>query len=72
MGIKQCICVLAIAALITGCGGSQRKVNKSEAAINKERLSQVEAYNKCVKKAGKDTEKVEACESHRKAAEALK
>jgi hypothetical protein len=72
MKVKQCICVLAIAVLITGCGNAQRKVNKSEAAVNKERLSLIEDYNKCIKKAGKDEVKVKACEPTLKAAEALK
>ena len=72
MRVKQCICVFAITVLIAGCGSAQRKVNKSEAEVNKERLSLVEDYKKCIKKAGKDAEKVEACETYRKAAEALK
>jgi len=71
MNIKVWICVLAIAVLAAGCGSGQRKVNKSEAAINQERLSLIEDYKKCIKKAGKDEEKVEACESYRKAAESL-
>jgi hypothetical protein len=72
MNVKHCICVLAIAVLITGCGNSQRKVNKSEAAVNKERLSLIEDYNKCIKKADEDEVKVKACEPSLKAAEALK
>ncbi len=72
MRVKQCICVLAIVALVTGCGSAQRKVNKSETEINKERLSLIEDYNKCIKKAGKNEAKAEACDTYRKAAEALK
>jgi hypothetical protein len=72
MGVKQWVCVLAIMALVAGCGSAQRKVNKSQAAVNKERLSLIEDYNKCIKKAGKDEAKAEACDTYRKAAEALK
>ncbi|MGB5299290.1 MAG: hypothetical protein WBN08_16775 [Thiogranum sp.] len=72
MKLKQCICILAITVLIAGCGSAQRKVNKSEAEVNKERLSLIEDYKKCIKKAGKDEVKAEACETHRKAAESLK
>jgi len=71
MKAKIGLCILVIAALVAGCGSGQRKVNKSEAAVNQERLSLIEDYKKCVKKAGKDEAKKEACESHRKAAEAL-
>lgn len=56
----------------TGCGSAQRKVNKSEAAINKKSLSLIEDYEKCLKKAGDDLVKAEPCERYRKAAEALK
>lgn len=72
MGVKQCVCVFAIMALVAGCGSAERKVNKSTAAVNKERLSLIEDYNKCIKKAGKDKDKAEACDHYRKAAEALK
>jgi len=72
MKVKQCVCVLAITVLVVGCGSAQRKVNKSEAAVNKKSLSLIEDYEKCIKKAGDDPEKAEPCESYRKAAEALK
>jgi len=58
--------------LIVGCGGAERKANKSEAAVNKKSLSLIEDYQKCIKKAGEDKVKAEACETYRKAAEALR
>ena len=70
--MKECICVLAVVILVAGCGSAQRKVNKSEAEVNKERLSLVEDYQKCIKKAGDDAEASEACDSYLNAAEALK
>jgi hypothetical protein len=71
MGVKECVCIVAIATLIVGCGSSQRKVNKSEISVNKERLSLVEDYQKCLQKAGADAEASEACDRYLKAAEVL-
>jgi len=71
MKFRTIVSVLVIAVLVAACGSGQRKVNKSEAAINEERLSLIEDYKKCVKKAGKDEAKLEACESYRKAADSL-
>jgi hypothetical protein len=71
MKVKQCLCVVAITILIAGCGSAERKANKSVAEVNKERLSLIEDYQKCVKKAGDDQAKAEACETYRKSAEAL-
>jgi hypothetical protein len=57
--------------LIAGCGGSERKANRSVAKVNDERLSLIEDYQKCVDKAGEDQAEAEACETYRKSAEAL-
>jgi hypothetical protein len=67
------VCVLAITLLIAGCGGNaERRSNKSSAAINNERISLIRSYEKCIKKAGKDEVKSEACDSYLKSAEALR
>ena len=71
MKVKQFVCVFAMTVLIVGCGGSERKANRSVAEVNKERLSLIEDYQKCVDKAGEDQVKAEACETYRKSAEAL-
>jgi hypothetical protein len=71
MKAKQCLCVFAVLILIAGCGSAERKANKSVAKVNKERLSLIEDYQKCVDKAGEDQVKAEACETYRKSAEAL-
>jgi hypothetical protein len=39
---------------------------------SKERLELVDKYKTCVKDASDDAQKIEACDSHLKAAEALK
>ena len=56
----------------TACGGSERRANKAQANVHNERLKLVEDYKKCVKKAGDDNAKIEACDQYLKAAEALK
>lgn len=71
MKMKLCLCVVAITIVITGCGSGERKANKSIVEVNNERLSLIEDYQKCVKKAGDDEVKAEACETYRKSAEAL-
>ena len=71
MRMKEWICVIAIVALVAGCGGSQRKANRTEAKVNNERLDLVEDYKKCMEDAGDDEVAWEACDSYLKAAEAL-
>lgn len=72
MRVKQCVCIFAIIVAIAGCGNAERKANKSAAKVNSERLSLIKEYEKCVKKAGEDEVKSEACDTHLKAAEALR
>ena len=72
MKITRCVCVFAIILMIAGCGSAERKANKSIAKVNDERLSLIEDYEKCIKKAGEDEAKSEACDSYLKAADALR
>ncbi|MDG2271818.1 MAG: hypothetical protein P8L39_05925 [Halioglobus sp.] len=71
MSFKHCICILSIACVAAGCGSAERKANKSQARVNEERLSLIDEYQKCVKKAGNDETKAGACDTLRKSAEAL-
>ena len=71
------VAVLAFLALATtGCGSSaeraKRSAYKAQQNVSKERLKLVDQYKKCVKDAGDDAEKAEACNTYLKAAEALK
>jgi hypothetical protein len=63
-------------ALIVGttlaCSSPQDKAYQAQEKVHKERLELVEKYQECLKKAGDDEEKKEACEQYLKAAEALK
>jgi hypothetical protein len=72
MKIKQCVTVIAIIVMIAGCGNAQRRANKSVAKVNNERLSLIKDYEKCIKKAGDDEVKSEACDTYLKSAEALR
>ena len=51
---------------------AQKKSHEAQEKVAEERLALVEEYKKCVRKAGSDEEKVEACDSYLKAAESLK
>jgi hypothetical protein len=72
MKVKQCVCVLAVTLLIAGCGNAERRESKSAAAVNNERISLIRSYEKCLKKAGDDEAKSEACDTYLKSAEALR
>lgn len=54
-----------------GCSSSQSKAYKAQEKVHSERLQLVEKYQKCVKEAGDDSVKAEACEQYLKASEAL-
>jgi hypothetical protein len=64
---------LALALMtMTACSSPQDKAYKAQEKVHKERLELVDKYQKCLKKAGEDKDKREACEQYLKAAEALK
>ena len=52
MLFKQYICIFTIALVAAGCGSAERQANKSQVRVNDERLSLIDEYQKCVKKAG--------------------
>ena len=65
--------VLAIIVGMTlACSSPQDRAYQAQEKVHKERLKLVEEYKKCLKKAGEDKQKVEACDQYLKAAEALK
>ena len=71
----KAICIFTVALALmtfTACGSSERKANRAEARVHNERLKLVDQYKKCLKKAGEDKDKIEACDQYLKAAEALK
>ncbi len=63
-------------ALIVGmtlaCSSPQDRAYQAQEKVHKERLKLVEKYQKCMKEAGEDQQKKEACDQYLKASEALK
>ena len=77
MRLIQVIMILTITTLITiGCGSSVERAQKgsyeAQENVANERLRLIDEYRQCVEEAGEDQQKVEACDSYLKAAEALK
>ena len=74
--LMTCIVFMGILAACStpeerAASAKARSYTAQEKAI-KERLSLVEQYQKCVKAAAGDNQKVEACDSYLKAAQALR
>ena len=57
---------------LAGCSSPQDRAYSAQEKIHKERLQLVDDYKECLKKAGDDKQKTEACDQYLKAAEALK
>jgi uncharacterized membrane protein len=79
MKLLKAVIIVCVAVIVIACGHSERKAHKAQAKssdsqskIAKERLNLVEDYKKCIKNAGEDKNKIEACDSYLKAAESLK
>ena len=76
MGLAKATALLVTIALLSACGGgasrAQKRAYRAEEAISKQRLDLVEQYQQCVADAGNDLQKIEACDSYLRAAEALK
>ena len=67
------IFLVAFMLVITlACSSAEEKAHKAQASVHKERIKLVEDYKKCLKKAGDDKAKTEACDQYLKAAEALR
>ncbi len=78
MKLRTLALIVVIAMLVASCGSSQRraakadrKASQAQESVSKERLKLVDQYKACVSEAGDDQQKVGACETHLKAAEAL-
>jgi len=67
---------VAVLTLVVGltlaCSSPQNKAYKAQERVHKERLKLVDDYKKCLKKAGDDKQKIEACDQYLRAAESLK
>ena len=72
MKYLQVLLLPIVAFTMFGCANPQDKAYEAQAGVHNERLQLIETYQKCVKDAGDDSEKVEMCDQYLKAAEALK
>lgn len=80
--VSAVVCIGVLAACATpqekaakaqaGAYQAQEAVAKQQETVVKRRLDLVAQYQKCVEQAAGDEQKVEACDSYLKAAEALK
>lgn len=66
------VTVLLASWSCSGASGAQKRSYKAQSKVHQERLNLVDEYKKCLEKAGEDHQKIEACDSYLKAAEALK
>ncbi|OEU64275.1 MAG: hypothetical protein BA870_09580 [Desulfuromonadales bacterium C00003094] len=72
MRLIQIFLLPIVAFALVGCTSSQDKAYQAQEKVHNERLQLVEKYQKCVKDAGDDNVKAEACEQYLSASEALK
>ena len=64
--------LILIVGIAASCSSPQDKAYKAQERLHRERLKLVDEYKKCLKKAGDDKVKMEACDQYLRAAEALK
>ena len=72
MKLMRIFLVVIVAGMMIACGSAERKANKSQAEMNKEKIKLSEEYQKCMKKAKGDKDKEAGCEQYLKAGETLK
>ena len=62
----------AMVCLLFGCSSPQDRAFKAQERVHAERLKLIDEYKDCLKDAGDDKSKTEACDQYLNAAEALK
>jgi len=79
MKMLQALMMAGVVTVLAACASPQDKAAKAQQGaykaqedVAKKRIQLTNQYQKCVKEAGGDKQKAEACESYLKAAEALK
>ena len=72
MRYGKIIACAMLVGFLAACSSPQDDAARGQAEESTERLELVEKYKKCVKDASDDAQKIEACDSYLKAAEALK
>lgn len=70
MPVRHIVMTAGILILLTACGSSPEKEKaRAEAKYTEEKTKTLQEYKACVKKAGEDQQKLDACERLLKAAE---
>ena len=76
---KVFACLAFLAVLAAGCSSPQDRAAKAQEQsyeaqeeVSRQRLELVDKYQACVDEAAGDTQRMEACDSYLRAAEALK
>ena len=79
MNSVKTLIIVCVMVIVVVCGCTSRRAERASAKsdnaqtkVSQERLKLVEDYKKCIKKAGEDKNKIEACDTYLKAAETLK
>lgn len=72
MKILQALMIAGVVTMLAACASPQDRAAKAQEEVAKKRIELTNQYQKCVKEAGGDKQKVEACDSYLKAAEALR
>lgn len=79
MRIPLVIMCLGVVALLAACSSAQSRAARAQKAafeaeerVGTERLNLVDKYQRCVSAAGGNAQRIEACDSYLRAAEALK
>jgi len=72
MRLIQFFLLTTAVLVLMSCSSSQDKAYKAQENVHNERLALIDKYQKCLKSAGEDHEKIEACDQYLKSAEALK
>ena len=50
MKLMRIFLVVIVVGMVSACGGAERKANRSQAELNKEKVKLSEQYQKCMKK----------------------
>lgn len=59
---RRLLLVAGIGAVLTGCASAERRKARAEADLAREKTKTMQEYKSCIKKAGNNQEKLDACE----------
>jgi glycerol-3-phosphate dehydrogenase len=59
---RRLLLFAGLGALLTGCTSAKSRKARAEADLAREKTKTMQEYKSCIKKAGTDQEKLDACE----------